>query len=190
MADYAEPAHTFGAMPIVIECGDELQLPPVPASAGLFADLNNVATEHLAGVEIFKQKDYVYRLSTMKRFTDATLVDILTKMRRSGGCKLTQQEWKALCNTDISKASAAEQRERLRDTEHWYQSAPTWATVSMAQVIRSRLSAVHAAATLFIIPAKDYTLCTSLYTKDFQTLLLLNRFEAVYASSQNLLKVS
>ena len=74
VSDYAEPAQTFGAMPIVIECGDELQLPPVPASAGLFADLNHAATEHLAGVEIFKQKDYVYRLSTMKRFTDATLV--------------------------------------------------------------------------------------------------------------------
>ena len=151
---------------------------------------SRAATEHLAGVEIFKQKDYVYRLSTMKRFTDATLVDILTKMRRSGGCKLTQKEWKALCNTDISKASAAEQRERLRDTEHWYQSAPTWATVSMAQVIRSRLSAVHAAATLFIIPAKDYTLCSSLYTKDFPTGLILQRFKAVSASAQNFLKVS
>ena len=158
VSDYAEPFQTFGAMPIVIECGDELQLPPVPASAGLFAELSQAATEHLAGVEIFKQKDYVYRLSTMKRFTDATLVSILTKMRRSGGCKLTKQEWKALCNTDISAASATEQRERLRGTEHWYQSAPTWATVSMAQAIRSRLSAVHAAATLFIIPAKDYVL--------------------------------
>ena len=145
-------------MPIVIECGDELQLPPVPASAGLFAELSQAATEHLAGVEIFKQKDYVYRLSTMKRFTDATLVSILTKMRRSGGCKLTKEEWNALRNTDISAASATEQRERLRGTEHWYQSAPTWATVSMAQAIRSRLSAVHAAATLFIIPAKDYVL--------------------------------
>jgi len=92
----------------------------VPASAGLFAEQSQAATEHLAGVEIFKQKDYVYRLSTMKRFTDATLVDILTKMRRSGGCKLTQQEWKALRNTDISKASAAEQRERLRgDEDEW-----------------------------------------------------------------------
>ena len=29
----------------------------------------------------------------------------------------------------ISAASATEQRERLRGTEHWYQSAPTWATV-------------------------------------------------------------
>ena len=156
VSDYAEPSQTFGGIPIVIECGDELQLPPVPASAGLFAELNQAATEHLAGVAIFKQKEYVYRLSTMKRFTDATQISILTKMRRGGGCKLTTQEWKALCNTDISAAPAAAQRERLRGTEHWYQSAPTWATVSMAQVIRSRLSAVQAGATLFIIPAKDY----------------------------------
>ena len=112
----------------------------------------------MAGVEIFKQKDYVYRLSTMKRFTDATQISILTKMRRSGGCKLTKQEWKALRDTDISAASATEQRRRLEGTELWYQAAPTWATVSMAQVIRSRLSAVKAAATLFIVPAKDYVL--------------------------------
>ena len=92
LSDYAEPSQTFGAMPIVVECGDELQLPPVPASAGLFAEQSQAATEHLAGVEIFKQKDYVYRLSTMKRFTDATQISILTKMRRSGGCKLTREE--------------------------------------------------------------------------------------------------
>ena len=128
----------------------------MPASAGLFADVSQAATEHLAGVEIFKQKDYVYRLSTMKRFTDATLVSLLTKMRRSGGCKLTAQEWKALRDTDISAASATEQRRRLQGTELWYQAAPTWATVAMAQVIRSRLSAVKAAATLFVVPAKDY----------------------------------
>ena len=156
LSDYAEPSQTFGAIPIVVECGDELQLPPVPASAGLFAEQSEAATEHLAGVEIFKQKDYVYRLSTMKRFTDATLVSILTKMRRSGGCKLTAQEWKALRDTDISAASATEQRRRLQGTELWYQAAPTWATVAMAQVIRSRLSAVKAAATLFVVPAKDY----------------------------------
>merc|ERR1712015_465576 len=110
LSDYAEPSQTFGAIPIVVECGDELQLPPVPASAGLFAEQSQAATEHLAGVEIFKQKDYVYRLSTMKRFTDATQISILTKMRRSGGCKLTKQEWKAVRGTDISAASATEQR--------------------------------------------------------------------------------
>ena len=112
----SEVGGSLGAMPIVIECGDELQLPPVPASAGLFAEQNQAATEHLAGVEIFKKKDYVYRLSTMKRFTDATQISILTKMRRSGGCKLTQQEWKAVRDTDISAASATEQRRRLEGT--------------------------------------------------------------------------
>ena len=94
----------------------------------------------------------------MKRFTDETQITILTKMRRSGGCKLTKQEWKAVRDTDISAASATEQRRRLAGTELWYQAAPTWATVSMAQVIRSRLSAVKATATLFIVPAKDYIL--------------------------------
>ena len=72
VSDYAERYQTFGAMPIVVECGDELQLPPVPASAGLSAEQNQAATEHLAGVEIFNQKDYVYRLGTMKQFTNAT----------------------------------------------------------------------------------------------------------------------
>ena len=88
IADYAEPTQTHGAMPVVVECGDELQLPPVPASSGFFAEQSDVATEHMAGVQIFKQKDYVYRLSTMKRFTDDTQIAILTKMRKSGGCSL------------------------------------------------------------------------------------------------------
>ena len=46
IAEYAEPATTFGAMPVVIECGDELQLPPIPSTAGLFSDLANVSTVH------------------------------------------------------------------------------------------------------------------------------------------------
>jgi hypothetical protein len=158
VADYAAPSQTFGAIPIVVECGDELQLPPVPATAGLFAPQQNAATEHMAGVQIFGQKDYVYRLSTMKRFTDDTQISILTKMRRQGGCKLSRQEWQALQCTDISGLSATEQQERLRGTELWYQAAPTWATVTMAQTIRSRQSAEKAGATLFVIPALDFVL--------------------------------
>ncbi len=46
----------------------------------------------------------------------------------------------------------------LECMELWYQSAPTWATVSMAQAIRSRLSAQQAGATLYIIPAEDHVL--------------------------------
>ena len=94
----------------------------------------------------------------MKRFHDETLVSILQKMRQSGGCILTREEKKALRNTDVSKKTAEEQRRRLANTELWYQAAPTWATVAMAQVIRSRLSAVKAGATLYVIPAKDFVL--------------------------------
>jgi hypothetical protein len=89
VADYAETSRSFGAMPVIIECGDELQLPPVPASARFFAEQTDVSTEHLAGVQIFKQKDYVYRLTTMKRVADDTQVAILTKMRQNGGRTLT-----------------------------------------------------------------------------------------------------
>jgi len=134
MTDYAEPTQTFGAVPIGIECSDELQLPPVPAPAGLCADVAGAATEHLAGVEIFKQKDYVYRLTTMKRFHDETLISILQKMRKSGGSILTREEKKALRDRDVSKKTAEEQRRRLANTELWYQAAPTWATVAMAHI--------------------------------------------------------
>ena len=158
VAEYAEPSQSHGAMPVVVECGDELQLPPVPATSGLFAEQREVATEHMAGVQIFKQKDYVYRLTTMKRFTDDVQISILTKMRISGGCKLTPQEWKALRGTDIAELPATEQRERLRGTELWYQAAPTWATVAMAQVIRSRLSAQQKESTLYVVPAEDHAL--------------------------------
>ena len=79
-------------------------------------------------------------------------------MRRNGGCKLTPGEWKALCATDISELPATEQQERLRGTELWYQAAPTWATVAMAQVIRSRLSTQKQGATLYAVPAEDHVL--------------------------------
>ena len=149
---------SFGAMPVVVECGDELQLPPVPPSAGLFADLAEASTVHRAGVELFRQKDYFYRLATMKRFTGVTLIAVLGKMRKPGGCKLTSREWSALQATDISELPATEQQRHLEGTELWYQSGFTWATVAMAQVIRSRLSAKHSRATLYFIPAHDYVL--------------------------------
>ena len=94
----------------------------------------------------------------MKRFTDDTLVSILTKMRTPGGCRLTDGEWKALYNTETSTLSATEQRARLAGAELWYQAAPTWATVAMAQAIRSSASAQHHKTILYIIPAEDYVL--------------------------------
>ena len=141
IAEYAEPATTFGAMPVVIDCGNELQLPPVSSTAGLFADLADASTVHRAGVDIFRQKDYVYRLATMTRFTDPTLVAVLTKMRKTGGCKLTKEEWAAMQATDISKLPAAEQQRRLQGTDLWYQSAFTWAIEKPAALASAHTSA-------------------------------------------------
>ena len=56
VADYAEASQSFGAMPVVIECGDELQLPPVPASPGLFAEQAGVSTEHMRGFRSSSKK--------------------------------------------------------------------------------------------------------------------------------------
>ena len=79
-------------------------------------------------------------------------------MRTTGGVQLSKDEWKALQKTNISNLPKEEQQERLKGTELWYQAAPTWAMVSMAQVIRSRPSAQQCGATLYIIPAEDHVL--------------------------------
>ena len=79
-------------------------------------------------------------------------------MWKSGGCKLTKEEWAALQATDISELPAAAQQRRLRDTDLWYQSGFTWAIVALAQVIRSRLSATYTKATLYFVLAQDYVL--------------------------------
>ena len=63
-----------------------------------------------------------------------------------------------LKSTNISGLSDAEQQRRLRGTEHWYHAGQMWASVSMAQVIRSKLSASEAQATLYFIPALDTVL--------------------------------
>ena len=49
--EYADPEHTWGDLPVVIVCGDELQLPPVPAEAGLFAPIEGRSNEQTVGVQ-------------------------------------------------------------------------------------------------------------------------------------------
>ena len=79
----------------VVKCGDELQLPPVPEDSSVLAPPTD-SKEHAAGVKIFAQQGYCYRLTTMMRFHDELLVRILRKMRQPQGCELTAQEWSAL----------------------------------------------------------------------------------------------
>ena len=49
---YAQPDQTWGALPVVCVCGDELQLPPVPFESSLLAPLEGVSDEQKAGVAI------------------------------------------------------------------------------------------------------------------------------------------
>ena len=147
---YSEPDQTWGCCPIVVTAGDELQMPPVPFESSLLAPIEGTSHEQKVGVKIFSGFAYVYRLTTAMRFTDDVLVNILRKMRIKGGCVLTQQEWKAIESTEVHNS----QRD-LRGTELWYESSYVWSVVSMAQVVRSRLSAESARTTLFVVQAED-----------------------------------
>ena len=44
--DYPEPAEVFGAMPVAVGCGDELQLPPIPHSSNMFAEQSSNYRAH------------------------------------------------------------------------------------------------------------------------------------------------
>jgi hypothetical protein len=142
---------TWGALPLVLVGGDELQLPPVPMQAGLFAPIEGTSDEQKSAVRILNSFQHVYRLSTAMRFQDKVLIRILDKMRQTGGCKLEPAEWELLLNTDISGPDC----ERLVGTEGWYEAAYEWSIVSMAQAFRSQLSAECAQATLFVVQAED-----------------------------------
>ena len=98
---YAEYDQTWGRMPVVVICGDELQLPPVPFSHSLLASTDGTSDEHRAGAHLFGQLQYVYRLQTAMRFQDVLLETILQKMRTPGGARLTHHEWQALLATNI-----------------------------------------------------------------------------------------
>ena len=158
LSEYTEASQTFGGIPIVIDFGDELQLPPVPETAGLLAPLEGKSREHAAGVDIFSRKEYVYRLTTAKRFKDLVLVSILQKMRQPGGTTLTATEKEKLMATELAVDDEDMLQTQLKNTELWYQASYSWSVVSMAQTIRSRASAAAAKATLYMIQAEDHIL--------------------------------
>ena len=148
--EYAEPEHTWGDLPIVIVCGDELQLPPVPAEAGLFAPIEGRSHEQKVGVGIFSGFRDVYRLTTAKRFDQDIHISILKKMRMRGGCTLSDEEWSALERTEIRDPITD-----LAGTEDWYQACYLWSVVTMAIPIRTQLSAKKQKRTLYVVQARD-----------------------------------
>ena len=147
---YSEPNQTWGCCPIVVTAGDELQMPPVPFETSLLAPIEETSHEQKVGVKIFSGFEYVYRLTTAMRFTDDVLINILRKMRKKGGCVLTPAEWKALEATEVKNCETD-----LEGTDLWYEASYVWSVVSMAQVVRSRLSAQAAKTTLYMVQAED-----------------------------------
>jgi hypothetical protein len=148
---YADYDQTWGALPIVGVGGDELQLPPVPMQAGLFAPIEGTSHEQKAAVKILNSFTHVYRLTTAMRFQDDVLRAILRKMRQKGGCTLLKAEWDALLDTEISGPTCP----KLAGTEMWYEAAYEWSIVSMAQAMRSQMSAEQNRKTLFAVQAED-----------------------------------
>ena len=107
---------------------------------------------------MFNNIHYLFEMRTMKRFKDPILVVILEKMRRTGGAKLSEQEWQALLNTELDASEIERDPEAfLRDTAGWYESGYLWSIVSMACYTRAKASARQHQQTLFFCQAVDYS---------------------------------
>ena len=149
-AEYASPGHAFGDMPMLVTCGDKLQLPPAPESASVLAPTEGRSKEHQCGVQIFRQYDDVFVLTSAFRFTgNDSQRAILELMRKPGGCTLSKQQWKELLATDIQHGAS------LDGTDGYTHCSYAWSSVCVGQAERSKASAKKTGATLFLIPAQD-----------------------------------
>ena len=104
---------------------------------------------------MFEDQDYVCELKTTMRFRgDPVLMSILWKMRTLGedrtNLKLTDEEWRVLQSTDTQHGAS------LECTDLWHHAGYPWTIVCMAQWVRSKLSAAHHRATLYIIAAMGH----------------------------------
>ena len=153
---YATSAGLFGFMPIVLLCGDPLQLPPVPDTTSLLSDLDKASSEHKAGCAIFSSIEDIFVFTKARRFTDQTLIEILDAMRKPGGQQLTDTQWEALQETEVdSKDSNFSAEQFLQETHGWYHVAYTWSLVSMASVLRAQAEARHAGKQILYVAASD-----------------------------------
>ena len=95
LEDYHRPRETTGRISKCILSGDHLQLPPVPKSTSLLANIEGTTDEQKVGAAMFASIEQVFELETMMRFRDPVLRQILEKMRTPGGVRLSDDEWKA-----------------------------------------------------------------------------------------------
>ena len=149
--DYALPRETASRTSKISHSGDHLQLPPVPKSASLLADIEGTSDEHKAGAAMLASIEQGFELDTMMRFRDPLLKKILEQMRTTGGVRLTDNEWNALKETNVEAAEMDEaaQKEILTKTKDWYHSCYLWCIVNMAAYTSAKLSAKASYHTLF-----------------------------------------
>ena len=147
----------WGRLPVVVYFGDHLQLPLVQASSSMLAPLKGTTNEHKVGAKIFRDAELVFEFQQAMRFTDHTLIDTVNTMRVAGGRALTEQQWQALENTQVS----AEQPDIPAS---WYHSCYCWSVISMAAFMLARRSARPPARPLNRIILLHISLLALLYT--------------------------
>lgn len=122
--DYAKPRERAGRFPVMLDAGDQLQLPPVPKKNSLFAPLTHTSQEHRAGAAIFRNARYVFQMKQVMRFKNDVLFRILHTMRSVGGKALAERDWRALLNTEQSSGA-----EKSTSTTAWYHTCYVWSVV-------------------------------------------------------------
>ena len=105
-------------------------------------------TKHKVGAKIFRDADLVFEFVKSMRSTDQTLIGILKVMRTSGGKALSEQQWQALMNTQVSAAQPG-----IPST--WYHSCYCWSVISKASYMIPRKSDREAQQSLFYVQAVD-----------------------------------
>ena len=157
LENYAQPRETAGRISKIVHSGDHLQLPPVPKSTSLLANIDGTSDEQKAGAAMFASIEQVFELETMMRFHDPVLRQILEKMRTPGGARLSDNEWKAVLATNVeaSTMDEAAKQELLTKTRDWYHSCYLWCIVNLAAYTTAKLSAQASHHTLLYLQAVD-----------------------------------
>ena len=145
---YYRPEERWGRLAVVVYSGDHMQLPPAPARSSMLAQLDGTTIEDKVGSKIFRDADLVFEFLNSMPFSDQTLIDNLEVMRTPGGKRLSEQQWQALMNTQVSAAQP-----EIPST--WYHSCYCRSVISMAPYMISRKSACVAQQTLFYAQSVD-----------------------------------
>ena len=155
--DYALPREICGRISKIHLSGDHLQLPPVPKSTSLLADIEGTSNEHKAGAAMFASIEQVFELQTMMRFSDPVLIEMLRKMRTPGGSALTDTEWKKLKKTNVDESTMDEGQihQIMMKTTDWYHSCYLWSIVNLTAYTSAKLTAKKSHHTLFYLQAVD-----------------------------------